>query len=88
MNGNIINPDAPVDSQNRDNSKKIHLDFFQEDINTNSTTVCSNCGKVGHLFYQCKLPITSYGVILFRFTNEPEFLMICRKKTLLVTLIL
>ena len=39
MNGNIINPDAPVDGQNRDNSKKIHLDFFQEDINTNSTTV-------------------------------------------------
>ena len=35
--------------------------------------------RVGHLFYQCKLPITSYGIILFRFIAEPEFLMIRRK---------
>ena len=32
---------------------------------TNITTICNNCGKQGHMFHQCKLPITSYGVILF-----------------------
>lgn len=42
--------------------------------------VCNNCGKQGHLFHQCKLPITSYGIILFRKKNDcKQFLMIRRK---------
>ena len=42
--------------------------------------VCNNCGKLGHLFYQCTLPITSYGIILFRIKeNKIQFLMIRRK---------
>ena len=42
--------------------------------------ICNNCGKQGHLFHHCKLPITSYGVILFKFTNgRIEYLMIRRK---------
>ena len=45
--------------------------------NTNS---CNNCGKQGHSFHQCKLPITSYGIILFRSSlNGLQFLMIRRK---------
>jgi 8-oxo-dGTP pyrophosphatase MutT (NUDIX family) len=45
-----------------------------------NTNVCNNCGKQGHLFYQCKLPITSYGVIVFRpSVNGLQFLMIRRK---------
>ena len=31
-------------------------------MNKNS---CNNCGKQGHSFHQCKLPVTSYGIILF-----------------------
>ena len=27
---------------------------------------CNNCGKNGHAFHQCKYPITSIGVIVFR----------------------
>jgi len=43
-------------------------------------TICNNCGKIGHLFHQCKLPITSYGIILFRpSTKGLQFLMIRRK---------
>ena len=34
--------------------------------NINSDTFCNNCGKIGHSFHQCKLPITSNGVIVFR----------------------
>ena len=42
--------------------------------------LCNNCGKQGHLFHQCKLPITSYGIILFRSTSDGiQFLMIRRK---------
>ena len=44
---------------------------------------CNNCGKQGHLFYICKMPITSIGVIAFRIVNEQiEYLMIRRKDTL------
>jgi 8-oxo-dGTP pyrophosphatase MutT (NUDIX family) len=37
-----------------------------------NTNVCNNCGKPGHLFHQCKLPITSYGIILFKPEFEPK----------------
>jgi len=46
----------------------------------NKTTSCNNCGKHGHLFHQCKLPITSYGIILFRPSGKGiQYLMIRRK---------
>ena len=42
--------------------------------------LCNNCGKQGHLFHQCKLPITSYGIILFRkIKDDIQYLMIRRK---------
>jgi len=42
--------------------------------------ICNNCGKTGHMFHHCKLPITSYGIILFRSsTSGVQFLMIRRK---------
>jgi 8-oxo-dGTP pyrophosphatase MutT (NUDIX family) len=46
----------------------------------NKTNICNNCLKQGHLFHQCKIPITSYGIILFRcHIEEIQFLMIRRK---------
>jgi len=47
--------------------------------------ICNNCGKPGHLFHQCKMPITSIGIIAFRFREPdkvPEYLLIRRKETL------
>lgn len=42
--------------------------------------VCNNCGKQGHSFHQCKLPVTSYGIIVFQSTMEGiKYLMIRRK---------
>ena len=46
---------------------------------------CNNCGKEGHVYHQCKLPVTSYGIVVFRKnpnTRMNEYLMICRKDTL------
>lgn len=44
---------------------------------------CNNCGKAGHLYHQCKMPIMSIGIIAFRFVDgQPQYLMICRKDTL------
>jgi len=45
-----------------------------------NTNICNNCGKHGHLFHQCKLPVTSYGIITFRDSLDGlQFLMIRRK---------
>ena len=43
---------------------------------------CKNCFKYGHTFYNCKKPIRSYGIILYK-TEGPrkKYLMICRKHT-------
>ena len=41
---------------------------------------CNNCGKIGHLFHQCKLPITSIGVICFRVINNNFELLLIRRK--------
>lgn len=49
-----------------------------------NTNFCNNCGKQGHNYTQCKIPITSYGVIAFRFNpilGENEYLMVCRKNS-------
>jgi 8-oxo-dGTP pyrophosphatase MutT (NUDIX family) len=50
----------------------------------NSVCYCNNCGAKGHMFYQCKQPITSVGIIVFR--NNPdhrrEYLMIRRKDSI------
>jgi 8-oxo-dGTP pyrophosphatase MutT (NUDIX family) len=44
---------------------------------------CGNCGKNGHAIYQCKNPITSCGVILFRIQDRNiQYLMIRRRDTL------
>ena len=51
----------------------------------NTNIYCNNCGKSGHIFNNCKMPIISIGVIAFRIhptTNIHEYLMICRKHTL------
>lgn len=44
---------------------------------------CNNCGKQGHQFHQCKLPITSYGVIVFRHSPRHglQYLLIRRKNS-------
>ena len=52
--------------------------------NEKTNKYCNNCGKQGHLYSQCKVPITSYGVIAFRynpFLKENEYLMVCRQNS-------
>jgi len=46
---------------------------------------CSNCGKSSHSYHQCKMPIISIGIVVFKYdeiVNDFKFLMICRKDTL------
>jgi 8-oxo-dGTP pyrophosphatase MutT (NUDIX family) len=47
------------------------------------TNYCYNCGKNGHLYYNCKLPINSMGIITFKhFDNQIKYLLVRRKDTL------
>ena len=52
----------------------------------NNFIFCNNCGKSGHLFQQCKQPITSIGIITInpkRYNSEEnKYLLIRRKDTL------
>jgi 8-oxo-dGTP pyrophosphatase MutT (NUDIX family) len=50
----------------------------------NSSNFCNNCGNKGHIFYQCKQPITSVGIIVFRKNEQGhnEYLMIRRKDSI------
>ena len=48
-------------------------------------SVCSNCGKQGHFFRECREPITSLGIIAFRWITgeaEPDWLLIRRRDSL------
>jgi len=46
----------------------------------NKNNLCNNCGKQGHQFHQCKLPITSFGLIAFTSSDKGiKYLMIRRK---------
>ena len=45
--------------------------------------ICNNCNKPGHVYSNCKSPITSYGIILYKIENDiPKILMINRKDSL------
>ena len=50
----------------------------------NINNFCNNCGIKGHIFYQCKQPITSVGIIVFRLNadGKREYLLIRRKDTI------
>ena len=54
-----------------------------DEIYNKTNIFCNNCGKSGHLFHQCKLPITSIGIIAIRKgLNGVEILLIRRKNSL------
>ena len=37
---------------------------------TNRIQHCTNCGLSGHVFRNCLAPVTSYGIIAIRYTND------------------
>jgi len=50
----------------------------------NINNFCNNCGTKGHIFYQCKQPITSVGIIVYRLNSlgVREYLLIRRKDSI------
>ena len=65
---------------NNINSININSINNVNNVNNKNISFCNNCGKQGHLLQDCKMPITSIGIILFRINNgKYEYLMIRRK---------
>jgi len=48
---------------------KLKTNFSKEPVTNplKQPIFCNNCGKYGHFFYQCNNPITSIGIIAFRY---------------------
>ena len=74
-------------SSDSNNKKRINENnhFSNHNNNNVNDSFCNNCGRIGHQFHQCKMPITSIGVIVFRFHPEKkqiQYLLIRRKDTL------
>lgn len=46
----------------------------------NFDNYCNNCGKYGHVFHQCKLPITSIGIIAYKKINDVIWYLLIRRK--------
>lgn len=56
---------------------------FHEPSHGSSMAVCTNCGKSGHSFRQCLEPVSSYGVLVFRWVGDtsstwPPYKEFCR----------
>jgi 8-oxo-dGTP pyrophosphatase MutT (NUDIX family) len=83
INNNIntaISNYGPVPSSFSGSSSSSSSGIFSK----TSINYCNNCGLTGHIFSNCKYPITSVGIIAFRYNtnNNIEYLMIRRKDTI------
>jgi 8-oxo-dGTP pyrophosphatase MutT (NUDIX family) len=55
---------------------------MNNDLNyiNNHINYCSNCGKGGHIYKNCKNPIISYGIMLFKYYNNTLYLLLVQRK--------
>ena len=45
-----------------------------------NTHYCNNCGNYGHLYRQCKLPVLSYGILVFNVNSGANKLLMIQRK--------
>ena len=45
-----------------------------------NTHYCNNCGNYGHLYRQCKLPVLSYGILVFNVNSGTNQLLMIQRK--------
>jgi 8-oxo-dGTP pyrophosphatase MutT (NUDIX family) len=41
---------------------------------------CNNCGYIGHLYRDCKFPVLSYGVIIFRDDKQQDRILMVQRR--------
>jgi 8-oxo-dGTP pyrophosphatase MutT (NUDIX family) len=42
--------------------------------------ICGNCGKIGHVYRNCKHPIMSLGIVSFKIKNNNIYYLLIRRK--------
>jgi ADP-ribose pyrophosphatase YjhB (NUDIX family) len=81
-NNNIIYSNNIIKHDSSNNNIFINSNSLENNLLNN---YCNNCGKNGHMYHQCRQPITSIGIIAFRnnkMNNKIEFLLIRRNHSL------
>ena len=73
-NINIINNNTNSINIINNNTNSINT------VNDNINNYCSNCGKIGHLYKHCKNPIISYGIMLFKYSNNNLNILLVQRK--------
>lgn len=70
-------------NQDQDQEKKL------SSKSKNQCVYCANCGGIGHIYKNCNLPITSFGIICIKLVTDkinqsvfPVYLMVQRKDSL------
>ena len=53
---------------------------MNHEITHRKRNICSNCGKTGHEFRICREPITSYGLINIKLTDDLEEPLVMKDK--------
>ena len=59
-------------SNQKQYQKQSQNQFYNGNSNNGKNIVCNNCMKMGHYHHQCRLPIISYGIILFRMKKHTD----------------
>ena len=54
--------------------------MLKNKLYTKENIYCTNCGKLGHLYKNCKNPIVSYGIMLFKYINNNFHLLLVQRK--------
>ena len=58
------------------------MEQVNQQVNQRVDVYCNNCGKLGHVYRDCKYPVMSCGNIIFTRDLTPKILMIQRKDSL------
>lgn len=62
---------------------KMLEEISAEEKKSEKNKICGNCGLKGHIYKNCKQPITSLGIITFKvINNDIKYLLIRRKDTI------
>ena len=68
-NNTYINILIMISNSNMNSNSSSNSSSNSKSLKIQYNTFCNNCGKIGHLLNDCKNPITSIGIISFRYNT-------------------
>lgn len=68
---NVMLPYNEVRENNESDDDRLFTDNPLQ-LNNRKNVYCANCGEKGHIYKECKGPITSFGIIAFKVVESRE----------------